>query len=81
MQFNPLDGFLNIVFDLTADRMTVPLIQVGEIIELQDKNVDSDEISSLVILLVWNQTPTCILQTCNIIDRTKKCFFLHFRGV
>ena len=45
MQFNPLDGFLNIVFDLTADRMTVPLIQEGEIIELQDKNVDSDEIS------------------------------------
>ena len=45
MQFDPLDGFLNIVFDLTADRMTAPLIQVGENIELQDKNVGSDEIS------------------------------------
>ena len=45
MQFEPLVGFLSTVFDLTADRMTAPLIQVWEIIELQDKNVGSDEIS------------------------------------
>ena len=45
MQFEPLVGFLSTVFDLTADRMTPPLIQVWEIIELQDKNVGSDEIS------------------------------------
>ena len=61
MQFDPLVGFLNTVFDLTADRMTAPLIQVGEIIELQDKNVGSDEISLACDTLVRNQTPTCIL--------------------
>ena len=45
VQFDPLDSFLNIVVDLTVDGVTAPLIQAGEIIELPDTNVDSDEIS------------------------------------